>query len=71
MLRRISEKKEEEKDEAYYPQKIEELRKKKSVENAKPALIVQEDVDEFGRVEVWSTDLVDEEVQNPCMVDVS
>ena len=44
MLRRLNEKKEVEKDEAYYPQKIEKLRKK-SVWNANPALIVHEGSD--------------------------
>ena len=39
ILRRLNEKKEAEKDEAYYLQKIEDLRKK-SVGNAKPDLIV-------------------------------
>lgn len=65
ILRRISEKKEEEKDEYYYLQKIENLRKKTSTDNVKPALIVPEEVDEFGHVEVWSTDSEDEEVQKP------
>lgn len=36
----MSEKKEEEKDEAYYLQNIEELRKKKSAYSANPALIM-------------------------------
>ena len=53
-----------EKDETYYLQKIEDLRKK-SVANSKPALIVQEESDEYGRVEVWSTNSEDEEVRKP------
>ena len=61
----MSENKEEEKDEGYYLQKIEEIRKKKSANNEKPALIVQEGNDEFGRVEVWSTDYEDEEFRKP------
>lgn len=65
MMRRMNEKKEEEKNEAYYLQKIEELRKRKNAENVKPALIVQEDEDEFGQVEVWSTDSEDEKVRKP------
>ena len=64
MSRRVNEKKEGEKDEAYYLWKIEDL-KKKNVANAKPALIVQEGGDEFGSVEVWSTDSEDDEVQKP------
>ena len=60
-MRKMSENKEEEKNEAYYLQKIEELRRRMNVENTKPALIVQEDGDEFGRVEIWSTDSEDEE----------
>ena len=40
MLRRMSEKKDEKDDEAYYIRKIEELRKKKSVDSANPTLIV-------------------------------
>ncbi|XP_023748475.1 uncharacterized protein LOC111896725 [Lactuca sativa] len=50
MLRRMNEKKESEKDDAYYPQKIKVLRKR-STSNAKSMLIVQEGSDEDGRVE--------------------
>lgn len=64
MFRRINEKKETEKDETYYLQKIEELRKR-SVANAKRALIVQEGSDEDGCVEVWSTDSKEVEVSKP------
>ena len=48
MLKRLSDKRDEgEKDESYYLQKIEELKNKKNVDNTKPALIVQEDDNEF------------------------
>ncbi|KAI3523775.1 hypothetical protein L1887_02171 [Cichorium endivia] len=63
LLRRQNEKKEKEKDEAYYVQKIEELRKKDK-STAKPAFVVQED-DEDGMVEVWLTDSEDDEVRKP------
>ena len=33
--------------------------------NPKPALIVHEDSDEDGRVEVWSTDSKDDDVRKP------
>ena len=35
------------------------------MDNAKPALIVRENEDEFGRIELWSTDSEDEEVRRP------
>ena len=59
LLRRLNEKKEGEDDEAYHLRKLEEIKKKKkNNDNTMPTLIVQEnkDEDEFGRVEVWSTD---------------
>ncbi|XP_023742939.1 uncharacterized protein LOC111891079 [Lactuca sativa] len=65
MLRRMNEKKEEEDDEAYLLIKLEEIKKKKSVDDVKPALTVQEQDDEFGRVEVWATDSEDGEVHKP------
>ena len=37
----------------------------KNARNTKLALIAQEGGDEFGSVEVWSTDSKDDEVQNP------
>ena len=61
----MNEKKEDEDDEAYFLRKLEEAKKKKSSAEAKPALIVQEHDDEFGRVEVWSTNSRDEEVRRP------
>lgn len=65
MLRRLNKKKEEEDDETYYLRKLEEIKKKKSIDNVMPALIVQEDEYEFGRVEVWSSDSKDKEVCRP------
>lgn len=51
------------KDEAYYTHKIEELRKSKGIGKT---LIVEEDsYDSDERVEVWSTNFEDEEVQKP------
>ena len=47
ILRRISEKKHEEDDEAYYLRKIEELRKKKSVDSAKSAFIMRRMIMKF------------------------
>ena len=61
-MRRMNEKKEEEDDEAYFLRKLEEIKKKKIFDDVKPALIVQEQNDEFGGVEVWSTDSKEEEV---------
>ena len=66
MLRRMNEKKDEEDEEAYYLIKLEEIKKKKNVDHSNPAFIMQEDDDEFGRVEVWSTDSEDEEVRRPA-----
>ena len=67
MLQRLNEKKEGEDDEAYHLQKLEEIKKKKSVDNTMPAFIVHEKYaeNEFGGVEVWSTDFEDEEVRWP------
>ena len=47
ILRRMREKKDKEDDKACYLRKIEDLRKKKNVDKAEPALMMQEDVDEF------------------------
>ena len=58
-----------EKDEAYYLQKKEDLRRK-SVGNVKPAWIVQEESDDDGRTEVWSTNRKMRKFGNPHMVDV-
>ena len=55
----------EEKDKAYYLQKIKELKKRKNADNAKPAFIVQENDDEFGRVHVRLTDSEDNEAHRP------
>lgn len=62
MLGRMNEKKESERDELYYLHKNDELRKRNG-SNVKPALIVQEGSDEFGRVKVWSADSEDDEVR--------
>nr|KAJ0226213.1 hypothetical protein LSAT_V11C100043120 [Lactuca sativa] len=64
MLRKISEKKEGEDDEAYHMRKLEEIKKKKAYNNSMNALIVQENVvdDKFGGAEVWSKDSEDEEM---------
>lgn len=64
----MSDKNENEDDEAYYLQKLEEIKKKKAIaNNTMNALIVQENLvdDEFGGMEVWSTDSEDEEVRKP------
>ena len=65
MLRKMAEKREGEDDEAYYMWKLEEVKKKKASNSSMNALIVQENAreDEFGGVEVWSTDFEDEEYQ--------
>ena len=62
-----AEKKEGEDNEAYYLRNLEEIKKKKATDNSVPALIVQEYVaeNEFGGVEVWSTDSENDEVQRP------
>nr|KAJ0203047.1 hypothetical protein LSAT_V11C500252350 [Lactuca sativa] len=67
MLRKMAEKREDEDDEAYYMRKLEEVKKKKASNSSMNALIVQENAreDEFGGVEVWSTDSEDEEVRRP------
>ncbi|XP_052622916.1 uncharacterized protein LOC128128126 [Lactuca sativa] len=56
MLRKLAEKRDGEDDEAYYMRKLEEIKNKKTTNSAK---------DEFGGVEVWSTDSEDEEVRKP------
>ena len=67
MQRRLKDKKEGEDDEAYYLRKLQEIKRKKNADNTMHALIFQENEaeDEFGRVEVWSTDSEDEEVRRP------
>ena len=67
MLRKLAEKKDGEDDEAYYLRKLDEIKKKKTTNSSMDSLIVQEnlDDDEFGGVEVWSTDSEDEEVRKP------
>ena len=67
MLRKLSEKKEGEDDEAYHMRKMEEIKKKKATNNSMNALIMQENVvdDEFGGMEVWSIESEDEEVRKP------
>nr|KAJ0189254.1 hypothetical protein LSAT_V11C800435370 [Lactuca sativa] len=67
MLRKMAEKRNGEDDEAYYMRKLEEIKKKKATNISMYALIIQEnaDEDEFGGVEVWSTDSKDEEVRKP------
>ena len=67
MLRRKNEKKESEDDEAYHTRKLEEAKKKKSNDKSMHVLLVQENVEEneFGGVEVWSTNSEDEEVCKP------
>ena len=55
-------------EEALLQKKLDEIRKKKSTANpSMNALIVQGSVvdDEFGGVEVWSTDSEDDEVRKP------
>ncbi|XP_052625810.1 uncharacterized protein LOC128132855 [Lactuca sativa] len=60
---KTDEKREGEDDEAYYMRKLEEVKKKKASNSSMNALIVQENAreDEFGGVEVWSTESEDEE----------
>ncbi|XP_052623160.1 uncharacterized protein LOC128128385 [Lactuca sativa] len=68
MLRKQSEKNEEDDEEAKLVRRLEEIRKKKSgTTNTMNALIVQGNTvdDEFGGVEVWSTDSKDEKVRTP------
>lgn len=57
VLRKLNEKKVKSKEEAYYTQNIEDLRKYNSTGKA---LIVAEDESDDGEVEVWSTDSEDE-----------
>ncbi|XP_052627489.1 uncharacterized protein LOC128134106 [Lactuca sativa] len=66
MLRKMSKKREGEDDKEYYMRILEEIKIKKSTNVSMNALIVKEHVidDEFGGVEVWSTDSEDEEVIN-------
>ncbi|XP_052625994.1 uncharacterized protein LOC128133027 [Lactuca sativa] len=62
------EKDEEKDEEALLQKRLDEMRKKKSTANpSMNALIVQGSVadDEFGGVEVWSTDSEDDEVRKP------
>ena len=49
----------------YFLRKLEEIKKKKSYDDAKATLIMHENDDEFGRVEVWSTNSEDKEVRRP------
>ncbi|KAL7603227.1 uncharacterized protein LOC111890346 [Lactuca sativa] len=67
MLRRTNEKEEGEDDEAYHLRKLEEIKQKKKDDNVMPVLVVHEnnDENECGGVEVWSTDSKDEEVRKP------
>ncbi|XP_052621843.1 uncharacterized protein LOC128127401 [Lactuca sativa] len=67
MLKKVAERRESEDDEAYHLRKLEEIKKKKIGAGPMNALIVQEKVvdNEFGGVEVWSTDSEDEEVRRP------
>ncbi|KAL7609655.1 hypothetical protein Lser_V15G12997 [Lactuca serriola] len=60
---KTDEKREGEDDEAYYMRELEEVKKKKASNSSMNALIVQENAreDEFGGVEVWSTESEDEE----------
>ena len=67
MLRRLNEKKDGEDDETYHMRKLEEIKKKKTVDNSMHALIVQEHdaQNEFGGVQIWSTDSEYEQVRKP------
>ena len=67
MLQRLNEKKEGEDDEAYYMQKLEQIKKKKNTNKSMNDLIMQknDDENEFGGVEVWSTDSEDDDVRRP------
>ena len=69
MLSKMAEKRDGEDDEAYYMRKLEEIKKKKATNSSMNALILQEnaDEDEFGGVEVWSTDSEDEEA-GKCLI---
>ena len=65
MLWRLNEKKEGEDDEVYHLRNLEEIERKKKANNAIPALVVHKNNDEnnFGGVEVCSTNSEDEEVK--------
>ncbi|KAL7586974.1 hypothetical protein Lser_V15G40724 [Lactuca serriola] len=68
VLKKMAEKDKEKDEEALLQKKLDEIRKKKSTANpSMNALIVQGSVvdDEFGGVEVWSTDSEDDEVRKP------
>ncbi|XP_052621713.1 uncharacterized protein LOC128127298 [Lactuca sativa] len=67
MLKKLAERRESEDDEAYHMRKLEDIKKKKNSAGPMNALIIQEKVidDEFGGVEVWSTDSEDEKVRRP------
>ena len=69
MLKKKSERVDEDNEEANLLRRLEEIKKKKSEtkNNTMNALIVQGtgDNDEFGGVQVWSTDSEDEEVRKP------
>lgn len=64
MLQKQNEKKEKDKDEAYYVNKIENLCKSSS----KPTLVVTEDNNDVVNIEVWSIDSEDEEVHRTTHV---
>lgn len=66
VLRKLNEKKVKSKEEAYYTQNIEDLRKYNSTGKA---LIVAEDESDDGEVEVWSTDSEDEQVRKTTHVE--
>lgn len=61
-MRKQHEKKEKEKDEAYYVYRIEDLRKMKLIGNV---MVVGEKQSDDGNFEVWSTYLKDHEVRKP------
>ncbi|KAL7583919.1 hypothetical protein Lser_V15G43916 [Lactuca serriola] len=68
VLKKMAEKDDEKDEEALLQKKLDEIRKKKSTANpSMNALIVQGSVanDEFGGVEVWSSDSEDDEVRKP------
>lgn len=59
MFRKQNEKKEKEKDEAYYVHKLEDHRNLKLTGKT---LIVEENASDSGNIEVWSTNSEDDEV---------
>lgn len=67
MLRRLNEKKEGEDDEAYHMRNLKEIKKEKKADNSMFALIVLQKAaeNEFGGVEIWSTDSGDDKVRRP------